>query len=572
MRIGTDEHNFDAEYISKGFECAYKQHRDCFKDVMSYLTDESREQYKVCAIYGLRRTGKTTIMEQCIEMLPDKEKAVFITCNNTTNYWKIYDFIGESIDKGYKYIFIDEITYSDGFQEAGESLANVFVRHKNARIVITGTDSLGLALPTYNLQYDRTLMIHTSYIPFAEYSRITGIDSLDTYIEKGAVFEPDLLSDYYKTHRYVDTAISDNLINSLERSEGIDRYPAALSEIYEKYELKNAIERIINKYSQDLTAKAIRKEFKAGIIGTELTNIATSREKPDNIRVVLNYDKLNENIAEALGIIKNSELSVRVTEEHKKAIYDFLKDMDVFVSLPVLKSYNDKESGRNLEMITQPAIYHANIKHSINALRDSDNWLENATDQQKTRLIKGSYNVAYGNIMENIIISDVYHTLSDGNDVQIDDLFDSSSGRWYVSKLRQHINGKDYEADLIIYDKERKETYIFDVKHSSEYAPEQSLALEDNGFNKYIEKNFGKVAGKGILYNGVTLNEYDVPRISASRFLKVLYKEKKKEIISFADVMDHVYDHDYKEAFDDKEQGIKPSAVNKNDGSPGLSL
>jgi len=34
----------------------------------------------------------------------------------------------------------------------------------------------------------------------------------------------------------------------------------------------------------------------------------------------------------------------------------------------------------------------------------------------------------------------------------------------------------------------------------------------------------------------------------------------------------HVYDHDYKEAFDDKEQGIKPSAVNNNDGSPRLSL
>lgn len=553
MTKNIDEQKFDIQFFDKDYKCAYSGRRDCFEDIMNYVMDNSPFQTKICAIYGLRRTGKTTLMEQCIEALSDedKEKSILITCGKQTEFWKLYNKLEELIEKGYKFFFIDEITYANGFQETGESLANILVKYKNARIVITGTDSLGIVLPTYNLQYDRTFMVHTTYISFAEYSRLTGINNIDVYIEQGAVIEPDLLSDYKKIHNYINASISDNLINSLEKSEGIERYPAQLSELYEHDELKNAIERIINKHSQGLIAKAIKKEFETGVIKTELENISRSNDNPDNIRAVLNYEKLNDDIAQALGIVKNEELSVRITDAHKVAIYDLLKEMDVFVSVPVLKSYIDNESGRNLEMITQPAICYSNIERSMKALCDNDNWLENAAKGLRDRLIRVLYTSAYRELKKNIVISDVYQMLSNGQDVEVTDLV-KNSGRWYVSKLRQSINGKDYEADLLVFDKERKETYIFDVDYSSEHVQEQCLTLESDDFCKFIEDNFGRIAGKVILYDGDTILEHKTPRVSISRFLKTLYKCKNEPIITFKDILDRVYDKGFSEDLNDE--------------------
>jgi len=54
-------------------------------------------------------------------------------------------------------------------------------------IVLSGTDSLGFWLASGNELYDRVRMIHTTFIPYREYSRLLGIDSIDEYIRCGGV-------------------------------------------------------------------------------------------------------------------------------------------------------------------------------------------------------------------------------------------------------------------------------------------------------------------------------------------------------------------------------------------------
>lgn len=527
--------DFEIEEIDDQFYCGYKEKRDCFSDVYGYLTSDS-PQSKVCVLYGLRRTGKTIIMKQCALSLPEKKKnkALFITCSTESKIKDLKKILNGKIEEGYRYFFIDEITYAEDYQKIGEVLANCYVGGNNVRIVISGTESLGLFLPTKNLQYNRSLMIHTTYISYGEYSRLIKCEGIDDYISKGSILVPDEFSNYYSVHDYIETSVVENIINSLEKSEGIKRYPAVLTEIYEAKELKNAIERIINKYSQDLSVKAIRKEFKSGPVEAAINNL--ERNEKDTFEI--DVDRLNENVAKSLGVIKNEELSVSLSEEHKESLYQFLRDMDVFVSIPIMNVFTRNGSPKKLEMISHPGMFTANIKYALSELRDEDNWLPGSTLKQRDKLIVAALNFAMGCIMENFIIADTYNLLCENKETSDKDIFGTDKTKWYVSKL----NYKNHEADMIIIDKKLKEVYLFEIKHSKENVPEQSHHLEDSEFLDYIEENYGTVVEKAVLYNGETDLSDLVPRISAQDFLLSTYNDVREigdsEKYSLKDTLD----------------------------------
>ena len=530
--------NIEVIKIDDNFKSYFSVKRDCFTNVMAYLN--STLSHKICAIYGLWRTGKSVLMYQCIENLSSeqKEQTILINCSKGSSFYEILDVIDKSVKDGYKYFFVDEITYADNFQQVGEVLANRYVALDDVRIVVAGTDSLGLSLPTHNLQYDRTMFVHTTYISFAEYSRITGQTSLDEFIANGSVLSPDIFSDYEKTHEYFNTSITENLISSLEKSEGINKFTVQLTELYEHEELQNAIERIINKYSQELTVKAIRKEFSASIVSAGVNNLIKDNDNPQNLGVYLNEEELNNQIANALGIIKNEELSVNITDKHKKAIYDYLEEMEVFKRIPVISENGIMQ--KDLELITHSGICHANITHTVSALLNSDNWLENATYEQKSLLIERGVEYAFGNLMENIIIADTYTYLCGNKANQIYNIADRRPNRWYVSKLGTEIDRKYHEVDMLIFDKKKKETYLFEVKHSDKFAENQSIHLEDEEFCDYIENRFGKIKSKIVLYNGKNDFKHDIPRVSASEFLIKIYQNYKNNDFELNKAIDSI--------------------------------
>ena len=61
MRI-VDGRNISAE--------DYPEKRDCYPKLYKYITEHNPDYNgKICALYGLRRTGKTVMMNQCIACL-----------------------------------------------------------------------------------------------------------------------------------------------------------------------------------------------------------------------------------------------------------------------------------------------------------------------------------------------------------------------------------------------------------------------------------------------------------------------------------------------------------------------
>ena len=94
---------------------------------------------KVCALYGLRRTGKTTMMLQSILGMTNEQfdKTAWIDVTEEDNMASLYLDLQKLNEQGYKYIFIDEIQNIKNFEE----VINAFRTDGEYSIFITGSNS-----------------------------------------------------------------------------------------------------------------------------------------------------------------------------------------------------------------------------------------------------------------------------------------------------------------------------------------------------------------------------------------------------------------------------------------------
>lgn len=92
--------------------------RDCYQEVFDYAVSNKKET-RVCALYGLRRTGKTILMQQIAVNLPQelKQKTKFITCSPETSFYDVQHYIDVSIKNGYKIFSLMKLVMLTVFRE-----------------------------------------------------------------------------------------------------------------------------------------------------------------------------------------------------------------------------------------------------------------------------------------------------------------------------------------------------------------------------------------------------------------------------------------------------------------------
>ena len=258
------------ESISDRLEVAAKlKRRDCFAQLLKSLY--SRDMTRVTAVYGLRRTGKTTMLYQAMaEMSKEiQNKTVYIKLKPENDMAQLNRDLYRLKDAGYQYIFIDEVTLAKDFIDGASLFSDVFTA-MGMYFVLSGTDSLGLWFARDNELYDRVRMIHTTVIPYREYNRLLGIDSVDEYIRYGGTlrageidFDDDELNvedasfrDDESTRRYVDTAIAKNIQHSLACFE-YGKYFGHLQELYSANELTGAINRIVEDMNHSFVVQVL---------------------------------------------------------------------------------------------------------------------------------------------------------------------------------------------------------------------------------------------------------------------------------------------------------------------------
>ena len=481
--------------------------RDCFSTLQKFVNGSY--DGKICILYGLRRTGKTTLLFQMLSELPI-EKTAYIKVQTTDDMSRLTKDLKVLFELGYRYVFIDEITLLNDFIDTAAVLSDVFSM-MGMKIVVSGTDSLGFAMANRDELYDRSVTIHTSFIPFREYARLLNICSVDSYIEYGgtlkmenmsfddpdAAFDEVAFRDDESTRKYIDTAISRNIQHTL-KNDHYGEYFNQLRELYEKGELTNVINRIVQHMNHRFVLRVVEDEFKSHDFGSAKELLL--HDLPAERATVL-YDVNEKQILERLKAIievkEKSETTVPITQEHIDKVKKYLLMMDLIVNCP--ERY---ESGKQAEHIvfSQSGMRYAIAKALVYSLMQ-DAYFASISEADKAYITGKILDDVKGRMLEDIVLLEVCK---------------AAPSAMEAFKFKFDAGG---EFDMVIYDKASRNCRIYEIKHSTEANEKQTLHLRDAEKCQIVENRFGPISGKFVLYRGKDTFAEGVQYLNVENFL-----------------------------------------------------
>ena len=481
--------------------------RDCFSTLQKFVNGSY--DGKICILYGLRRTGKTTLLFQMLSELPI-EKTAYIKVQTIDDMSRLTKDLKVLFELGYRYVFIDEITLLSDFIDTAAVLSDVFSM-MGMKIVVSGTDSLGFAMANRDELYDRSVTIHTSFIPFREYARLLNICSVDSYIEYGgtlkmenmsfddpdAAFDEVAFRDDESTRKYIDTAISRNIQHTL-KNDHYGEYFNQLRELYEKGELTNVINRIVQHMNHRFVLRVVEDEFKSHDFGSAKELLL--HDLPAERATVL-YDVNEKQILERLKAIievkEKSETTVPITQEHIDKVKKYLLMLDLIVNCP--ERY---ESGKQAEHIvfSQPGMRYAIAKALVYSLMQ-DAYFASISEADKAYITGKILDDVKGRMLEDIVLLEVRKT---------------APSTMEAFKFKFDAGG---EFDMVIYDKTSQNCRIYEIKHSAKVNEKQTIHLRDAEKCQIVEKRFGPISGKFVLYRGKDTLAEGVQYLNVENFL-----------------------------------------------------
>lgn len=467
----------------------YKK-RDCFQSLERFIKESNCG--KICAIYGLRRTGKTTLIFQMLGELPI-HKTVYIKVQVTDSMANLTKDLYTLHNAGYKYVFIDEITLLSDFINTAAVLSDVFSM-MYMKIIVSGTDSLGFMMASRDELYDRCIMVHTSFIPFREYYKLLNIHSIDKYIEYGGTLKMENMSfddsDIHNdevlfrndesTRKYIDTAISRNIQNTL-KNDHYGEYFNQLKEIYNNGELTNVINRIVENINHDFLLKVIEDKFKSHDFGSAKDLLL--HDAPSLRAYVLNdvdKDAILQKLKELIEIKEKEELKVNITQEIIEKVKQYLIMLELIVNCPTRY-----ESGNYEEhyLFTQPGMRYAIAKALVYSLLQ-DTYFNTISEADKNYIINKILEDVKGKMLEEIVLLETFKVIPTSLEV-----------------FKFKFNGGG-EFDMVIYNKIQNTCQLFEVKHSDKTNDKQTRFLLDEDKCNLIENKYGKITNKYVLYRG----------------------------------------------------------------------
>ena len=481
--------------------------RDCYRILKNYV--EGSYAGKICILYGLRRTGKTTMLFQLLGELP-VEKTAYIKVRNSDNMSMLTKDIDLLNGNGYEYILIDEITLLEDFINTASVLSDIYSM-MGLKIILSGTDSLGFAMADKDELYDRNIMVHTSYIPFKEYSRLLKINSIDKYIEYGGTLkkenmgfdDPDSnfdevsFKDDESTRKYIDTAISRNIQHTL-KNDKYGEYFNQLRELYEKGELTNVINRIVESMNHRFVLSVVENEFKSHDLGSS-KQLLLHEAPSERAHVLYNIDEREvvERLKKIIEIKEKKETKIKLEHGHIEQIKKYLVMLDLVYNCP------DVLEGGGLDehyIIAQPGMRYAIAKALVYSLIQ-DSYFQSISESDKTYIVEKILEDVKGRMLEDIVLLEV-----------------NRSGKKDINVFKYKFdNGGEF--DMVIYNKQKNSCELFEIKHSDKVVDNQTRYLEDNECCSSIENIYGKIEGKYVLYRGKDTIVGDVKYLNVEGYL-----------------------------------------------------
>ena len=490
--------------------------RDCFGRIEKFL--HSTDRTRVCALYGLKRTGKTTLLLQTIAEMSEEEfgKCFYAKMNNENTMAQITRDLEKMFDNGYRYAFIDEVTLMKDFIGSAALFSDIYSM-MGMKIVLSGKDSLGFWLARDNELYDRVRMIHTTFIPFREYSRLLGIDSIDEYIRYGGLLSQGELDfenedviaddasfrDDESTRKYVDTAISRNIQHSLACCRYGHKF-GPLRELYEADELTSAINRIVEDMNHRFLVSVLTRDFVSSDLGITAHNLKNERDlqKRTNILEAIDKKTVTEKLMKLLNIRNKAEQTVEITPSQVARIKEYLKGLDLIVECPIRNAEMGLEKEERI-LFTQPGMRYCQAQALVYSLMQDETFGQ-LTEDEKTFITDRILEEVRGRMLEDIVLLETMKAL----------------GRNYDVFKYQFATG---EYDMLIYGRNERGCAAYEIKHSDKCVREQSRHLRNENMLSLTTPRFGTLEGRYVLYLGENKDTEDgIAYRNAEQFLKAL--------------------------------------------------
>ena len=335
--------------------------RECFRQLHDYIYGE--QQDKVFILYGLRRTGKTTMIRQIFVEMSDAElsKAAFIQITARDTLADVNRDLKTLEEQGFRYVFLDEVTLMEDFIEGAALFSDVFAAC-GMKIVLSGTDSLGFLFTEDEQLYDRCILLHTTFIPYREFESVLGIHGIDEYIRYGGTMslggvhydETSTFASKESADEYVDTAIARNIQHSLRcyQYEGHFRH---LRDLYERNELTSAINRVVEDINHRFTLEVLTQDWKSHDLGISASNLRRDRENPTDILDRVDLVAVTDSLRKLLEIRNKAEQTLALDDIHAAEIKEYLDLLDLTREIDVLHLPDvSRKSSRTV--IAQPGL------------------------------------------------------------------------------------------------------------------------------------------------------------------------------------------------------------------------
>ena len=462
----------------------YKK-RELYSAIENYVYGDSHD--KVFILYGLRRTGKTTLIRQIIYNMneSDRNKAVFIQVNSDNSLGDINKDLKKLESMGYKYVFIDEVTLMDDFIEGAALFSDVYAA-SGMKIVLSGTDSLGFVFSEDEQLYDRCVLLHTTFIPFREFENVLGIKDIDEYMKFGGTmsqsgenYNKAIFGSKKATDEYVNTAIARNIQHSLKnyQYEGHFRH---LKDLYEKNELTNAINRIVEDMNHEFTIKVLTRDFKSHDFGSAKDIMRKDRENPTDILDDVDGKKFTENLMSLLEILNKENQTVDIDDIHRIEIKEYFDLLDLTCDIPLV-DMKDLSSKKSNTVFSQPGLRYSQAESLVKTLLMDETFKEVSATERK-RITERILDEVKGRMLEEIV---QLETKKANPDLE-------------VFKLQFAVG----EFDMVVYDPVNVCCKIYEVKHSKEKDPLQYRHLINEENCKQTEFRYGTILEKVVLYRG----------------------------------------------------------------------
>ena len=483
----------------------YKK-RECIRVLRDYIFGPVQD--RVLIIYGLRRTGKTTMIRQILTELSPEEfkKAAFIQVTTGDSLADVDADLRLLERNGFRYVFIDEVTLLEDFIEGAALFSDIYAS-SGMKIVLSGTDSLGFAFTREEQLYDRCILLHTTFIPYREFEEVLGVKGIDEYIRYGGTmslgginYNADTpFSDAKHAEEYIDTAIAKNIQHALKAYQYGGHFRLLL-DLYERGELTNVINRVVENINHSFTKSVIEKTFKSHDISVTAANLLRDREEPINIKEHLNLDEVTSVIMRMLDILNKEDQSMEIEEDHMIQIKEYLTMLDLIMEID-LESLPEVSKIGKLTVITQPGLRYAQAEAIVESILLDEQFQELSARDRK-RILDRLLSEIRGRMMEESILLETRLASPDKK----------------VFKLQFPIG----EFDMVVCDTRELTCRIYEVKYSKEQVPEQYRHLNDDEKCSMTSHRYGDIVGKYVIYRGEPAECGGIQYLNVEDYLKSL--------------------------------------------------